>query len=91
MSNPEGSHWRHGRCATVVHTTDVDGLDNLVVEPQRTYNSTDGYSKAFDNLDEMLTWAVKKKFTVAHIDAFMARYEEKKAQAAKDAETEDEA
>lgn len=91
MSNPDGSHWQHGRLATVVHTVDDDGLDDLVVEPRRSYNSSDGYSKSFNNLDEMLTWAVKKNFTKAHIDVFMARYEEKKAQAEKDNTEEDEA
>lgn len=78
LSKPE-SRWS-GRVATVVHETDVEGKDDLKIETNRTYNSSDGYSKVFDSMDECLKWAAKKNFTQAHIAMFIARYEEKKAQ-----------
>ena len=79
MSNPEGSHWQHGKVASMTHETDETGLDNITTE-RRRYNSSDGYSKSFTNFQEFLDWANKKKFTDSHIHAFLTLYEEKKAE-----------
>lgn len=83
ISKP-GASFGGGRKATVVHETNVVGKDELKIETGRTYNSTDGYSKYFTTLDDCLKWATKKNFTKAHIEMFIAKYEEKKAQAETD-------
>ena len=78
MSDPESS--RGGRVAKVEHYTNDVGVDNITVESQRYYNHSEGYSKSFASMRELLGWAEKKKFTQAHLDAFATRYTEKKAQ-----------
>ena len=46
--------------------------------------------KHVDNLNACLTWAAKKEFTQAHIEAFVALYNQKKTEweAKKEADTE---
>jgi hypothetical protein len=85
VSNPNGS--RHGgRVASVEHSIDSTGKDDITVENYANGRPRDGYEKSFDNMEDLLTWAQKKNLTRPHIDTFIARYEEKKAQAATDNE-----
>ena len=78
ISNPEGSHWQHGKTVAVVHKKDDVGLDNISIEIRRPYSSYDGYSKSFNNLGELLQWAEKKNFTAEHIETFLKEYYKKK-------------
>jgi hypothetical protein len=85
VSNPNGS--RHGgRVASVEHSIDSTGKDNITVENYANGRRRGGYEKSFDNMEDLLTWAQKKNLTRPHIDAFIARYEEKKAQVVTDNE-----
>jgi hypothetical protein len=77
MSDPENR--RGGRMARVEHHTNTAGHDTIANDQHGWYSNSRGYSKSFGSMTELLSWAEKKKFTAAHINAFIVRYNEKKA------------
>ena len=72
----------------VEHKTDTSGKDDIITKSHGGGNH--GYVKHVDNLNACLTWAAKKEFTQAHIEAFVALYNQKKTEweAKKEADTE---
>ena len=79
VSNPESSSGGR-RSARTEHYVNTAGRDTISNEGHRYYCHSEGYSKSFDTIIELLSWAEKKNFNKAHIDAFIIRYNEKKAQ-----------
>ena len=79
LSDPESA--RHGgRKAFAEHYTNTAGRDDVSSESNRYYSPSEGYSKSFATIEELLSWAEKKNFIKAHVDAFIVKYEEKKSQ-----------
>jgi hypothetical protein len=84
-SNHESS--RGGRVARVEHYTNTAGKDEITKDQHGYYSYSQGYSKSFSTMIELLSWAEKKKFTTAHINEFLVKYNEKKAQWEQDKQT----
>ena len=60
-----------------VHSTDSTGKDDIHTDRHRC--QADGYIKHFDRIEDCLNWASSQKnFTQAHLDAFVAIYDQKR-------------
>ena len=77
MSDPERSC--SGYVAHAEHYTNAAGLDNISIGCNGYYCRLRGYNKHFATIEELLSWAGKKNFTTAHINAFIADYGKNKA------------
>ena len=84
-SDPESS--RGGRMARIEHYTNTAGKDEITKYHHGYYSHSQGYSKSFSTMTELLSWAEKKKFSAAHINDFLVKYNEKKAQWEQDKQT----